>query len=106
MQNNPYPIEYLPLFEEDLNEIINYILFRLQNKSAALKLVHNIEYAITKRAYNPTSFETFKSAKYRQNAYYKIHVNNFTIYYIVKNNIMEVRRILYNKRNLDNLIDL
>ncbi len=66
IQNNPYSIEYLPLFEEDLQKIINYILFKLQNKSAALKLVNDIESAILKRSYNPTSYHPFHSKKLRK----------------------------------------
>lgn len=104
MNKNDYIIKYLPLFEDDLNEIIDYFLLKLHNKSAALKLLHNIEIAILKRSYNPTSFETFNSLKFRKNTYYKIYVNHFTIYYVIDKNVMEIRRILYNKRNIDYLI--
>lgn len=104
MIKNDYIIKYLPLFEDDLNEIVDYIIFKLHNKNAAFKLVNDIENAILKRSYNPTSFQTFTSLKFRKNSYYKIYVNHFTIYYIVDRNVMEVRRILYNKRTLDYLI--
>lgn len=103
-KNNYYIIKYLPLFEDDLNEIVDYILLKLHNKSAALKLVDNVENAIFERSYNPISFQTFHYLKYRKDTYYKIHVNHFTIYYVVNQNIMEVRRILYNKRNIDYLL--
>lgn len=103
-KNNSYIIEYLPLFEDDLNEIVDYILFKLHNKSAALKLIDAIETAILERSYNPISFQTFHSLRYRKDTYYKIHVNHFIVYYVVKQNVMEVRRLLYNKRNIDYLI--
>lgn len=32
------------------------------------------------------------------------YVKNYTIFYVVKDNTMEVRRILYSKRNLDKFI--
>lgn len=104
MNKNNYIIKYLPLFEDDLNDILDYITLKLHNKPAALKLLNDIETSILKRSYNPTSFETFNSLKFRKNAYYKIYVNHFTIYYIVDKNVMEIRRILYNKRNIDYLI--
>ena len=31
-------------------------------------------------------------------------VDNFTVFYTVKDNVMEVRRILYSKRNFNKLI--
>lgn len=104
IQNNPYIIKYLPLFEDDLNKIVDYILFKFHNKNASLRLIHNIESAIIKKSYNPTSFEIFNSSKCRKNNYYRIYVNHFTIYYIVEKNVMEIRRILYNNRSLDKFI--
>ena len=34
----------------------------------------------------------------------KIAAKNYTIFYIVKDNTMEIRRILYSRRNFDKLI--
>ena len=38
--------------------------------------------------------------------YYRIYVKNFTIFYVVfeEERIMEVRRILYSKRNMLNML--
>lgn len=104
MRDKTYKLSILPLFEEDLNEIIDYIAFKLKNQSAANRLLDDIEAAIDKRLLTPESFEPFKSIKERDHLYYRIHVKNFTIFYVVLDDIMEVRRIIYNRRDLTKLL--
>ena len=55
-----YKLSFLPLFEEDLNEIVDYITTDLQNPSAADRLVGDIESAINKRLEAPLSFAPFR----------------------------------------------
>ena len=42
--------------------------------------------------------------KYKISSFYKIYVKNYIVLYTVKDNIMEVRRILYSRRNFDKLV--
>ena len=104
MKNDKFILRYLPKYEEDLNEIVDYIVFKLRNPRSALRLVDKIEKAIIDRLDCPLSFEPFQSIKKRINPYYRIYVDNFTVYYVVIGNVMEVRRALYNKRNADQII--
>ena len=60
--------------------------------------------AVTDRLSFPLSSEPFQSMKKRKNQYYRIYVDNFTIYYVVIDNVMEVRRILYGKRDAKQII--
>lgn len=59
---------------------------------------------------NPKSFEPYSFAKDRKYPYYRIYVKSFVIYYVVVDDkaddfkIMEVRHILYNKRDKRKLI--
>ena len=92
------------MYEEDLNEIVDYISFKLHSPETALRLVDKIEKAILDRLDCPLSFEPFQSLKKRRNPYYRIYVDNFTIYYVVIENVMEVRRILYNQRDAYQII--
>lgn len=94
-----YKIRYLPLFVEDLEQVIVYIRDELSNPEAAKKFLSKVEKAILKRSYNPTSFEVYLGNSTRKNPYYKIYVNNYIIFYVVIDNVMEVRRIIHNKRN-------
>lgn len=100
-----YKLSFLPLFEEDLNEIVDYITVDLQNPSAAERLVDNIESAINKRLEMPLSFAPYRSSRKRPHPYYRINVRNFSIFYVVIDDTMEVRRVLYSKRDLDKLLN-
>lgn len=104
MGKSKYSLKYLPKYEEDLNEIVDYISFKLQNPISALRLIDKIEKALTDRLSFPLSFEPFQSTKKRKNQYFRIYVDNYTIYYVVIDKVMEVRRILYGKRDANQII--
>ena len=100
MESKRYKLRFLPLFEEDLIQIVDYIPDQLQNPQAADALVDAVQRAIQERTTCAEAFEPYHSAKERQYPYYRIYVRNYTIYYVVIGDVMEVRRILYNKRDL------
>lgn len=99
MENKKYDVRFLPLFEEDLSGIVIYIAERLKNPAAANKLIDDVESAIMKRSNYAESFEPYHSAKERKYPYYRIYVGIYVVYYAVIDDVMEVRRILYNKRS-------
>lgn len=100
-----YKLTFLSLFEEDLTEITDYITFHLHNPDAANRLVDDIETAIYRRLNAPLSFAPFHSSKKRPHPYYRINIRNFSIFYVVIDDTMEVRRILYSKRDLDKFLN-
>ncbi|MGL6202398.1 MAG: type II toxin-antitoxin system RelE/ParE family toxin [Lachnospiraceae bacterium] len=104
MANKAYQLKYLPLFEQDLMEATGYITNVLKNPEAALKLVDDVEAAIIERLNNPVFFEPYRSSRKRPHDYYRIYIRNYVIYYVVVDDVMEVRRFLYGPRNTDRLI--
>lgn len=104
MNGKRYELSILPLFEDDLNEIVDYITYRLRNPIAAENLVDEVEKAIDERLSSAEAFEPYHSNRERTYPYYRIQVRNFTIFYVVIGNTMEVRRIIYSRRDLNNLI--
>lgn len=100
MQGRQYKIRFLPLFEDDLTEIVEYIAYRLKNPLAAEELVDTVQNAIRERAACAEAFEQYPSMRDRQYPYYRIFVKNYIIFYVVIDDIMEVRRIIYSRRNL------
>ena len=109
MYDKRYKLRYLPLFYEDLDEKITYITEKLKNPKAASDLLDKVEKAILNRLPVAKSFEPYHSIRERKYAYYRIYVDNFTIYYVViddKENAptMEVRRFLYNRQDRHLLI--
>lgn len=99
-----YEVTYLPLFYKDLDEITDYIMYQLNNPIAANNLLDEINQVIESRAYNPKNYEKYDSARRRKVTYYRIYVKKYIIFYTVKNNTMEVRRILYGRRNFAKLL--
>ncbi|MBQ5732451.1 MAG: type II toxin-antitoxin system RelE/ParE family toxin [Selenomonadaceae bacterium] len=87
-----------------MTNTINYIANTLQNQEAAAKLLDDIEVAILKRLNAPLSFEPFPSSKKRKHQYFRIYVHSFTVYYVVIDDVMEVRRLIYSKRNADSIL--
>ena len=67
--------------------------------------MNKIEKAILERSYCPVFFEPFKSNRKRKHQYYRIYVDNFVVYYVVIDDVMEVRRILYKSRDVDQIIE-
>lgn len=103
MDGKHYKLRILPLFEDDLNEIVDYIAYHLKNPSAAERLIDDAETAIYERLSCAESFEPYPSTKQREYPYYPIQIRNFTIFYVVIGETMEVRRILYSRRDLSKL---
>ena len=99
-----FELRYSPLFYEDLDKIIDYLLFELQNELAAKTLVSNAEVAIKKRLNNPTSAAPYRSVGIRPHPYRRILVGNYLIFYVVVDNIMIVRRMLYGRTDLDRIL--
>lgn len=101
MENKSYQLRYLPIFEQDLIGTANYITNVLKNEDAALCLIDDVETAILQRLNNPVAFEPYCSAKRRDYPYYRIYVRNYVVYYVVIDDVMEVRRLMYGGRDTD-----
>ncbi|EFM46313.1 plasmid stabilization system protein, RelE/ParE family [Mobiluncus mulieris ATCC 35239] len=99
-----YKLRYLPLFSEDLNSVVHYISVVLRNPAAARRLVDDVETAIQERLNMAESFAPFPSTRTREHPYYPIYVRNFIVFYVVLGDTMEVRRILYNRRNISAIL--
>ncbi len=104
MSMKKYKLSFLPLFEADLIEITDYISNNLNNPEVALRLVDDIEIAINRRLETPLAFAPYPTSKNRPYPYYRINIRNFSVFYVVIDDTMEVRRVLYSKRNIDNLL--
>ena len=104
MAEKHYKLRILPLFEDDLNEVVDYISIHHQSPIAAEHFVDAVETAIYERLSCAEAFEPYSSAKERRYPYYRISVKNDTIFYVVIGDTMEIRRIIYSRRDLDKQI--
>lgn len=109
MNNEKYQLRYLPIFFEDVKEIVLYIRNELSNEKAANDLIDAVENAILQRLPVCESFEPYYSKRERKYSYYRIYVKNYVVYYVViddegRDKIMEVRRMLYNRQDRENIV--
>ena len=64
----------------------------------------DVERAIRERLTCAEAFEPFHSVRERRYPYYRIPVRNFAVFYVVIGDTMEVRRILYSRRDWKRMI--
>ena len=72
-------------------------------------MIDAVENAILQRLPVCESFEPYHSKKERKYLYYKIYVKNYVVYYVViddegRDKIIEVRRMLYNRQDRENIV--
>lgn len=99
---NRFEVRYSPTFYNDFERIILYIKYELKNVIAANNLLNKVEKEINHRLENPLGYEKYKTKA--GNIYYRIYIKNYIIFYTVSDNTMVVRRMIYKKRNLEELL--
>ena len=104
MERRHYELRILPLFEEQLSETVSYISERLKNPIAAESFIDAVEAAIYERLQAPEAFQPYPSKRDREHTYYAIPVKNYFVFYVVIGNVMEVRTLVYNRRDLSKII--
>jgi toxin ParE1/3/4 len=97
-----YIIEYLPIAEKDLTEIIEYV--QLDSPQSALNLLDEIDNTISKLEDFPNIGKIPKDARLQYLNYRILIVSSYLVFYVVKDNIVEIRRILHGKRKYDFLL--
>lgn len=97
-----YSIVHLPLAEDDLMEIIDYV--RTDNPINALNLLERFDEMISKLAFFPFMGSIPRDLNLAQMNYRFLVVESFLVFYVVLNDIVEIRRILSGKRKYDSLL--
>lgn len=102
--NNKFRIEYLPIAEKDLTEILEYI--QIDNPTAALNLLDEIDKAISKLSYFPYMGSIPKDQRLILLNYRMLIVANYLVFYVVldEEGVVEIRRVLHGKRKYDFLV--
>ncbi|WP_070001001.1 type II toxin-antitoxin system RelE/ParE family toxin [Cellulosilyticum sp. I15G10I2] len=100
--NKKYQIEYLPIAEKDLTDIIEYIT--LDSPQSALSLLENIDESISNLADLPFIGVTPRDPRLERLNYRILVVSSYLVFYVVKNDCVEIRRILHGKRKYQFLL--
>jgi len=99
-----YRIIYSNAFHKELSSIVNYILYALHNRNAARRLYKSVIGSIESRSTGfPDAYEIFRDDRLTKE-YYRIYVNNYVVYYSLKEDVMVVEHIFYSKQNVLELL--
>lgn len=99
---NKYNIKYLPIAEEDLMEIIDYIL--IDKPDYALTLLNKFNESIIRLENFPLLGSIPKDAFIAQMNYRILVIDSYLVFYVFVNDTIEIRRIINSKRNYDYLL--
>ncbi|MCL2719935.1 MAG: type II toxin-antitoxin system RelE/ParE family toxin [Treponema sp.] len=99
-----YKPNYLPLALDDLKEIIKYIAHKLEAPRAAENLIFKIDKEIKKISENPFRCRIYTSTENLKYEYRVLHVNNYSIFYVIDKQKIEIHRVIYSKRDIPQIL--
>ncbi len=97
-----FTIEYLPIAQNDLLNIFEYIF--LDNPSAAEQFVNKIDKSILKLESFPELGVVPKDDRLGLLGYRMLVIDNYLAFYVIKDQIIEIRRIIHGKRKFSFLL--
>jgi len=99
-----YKIRYLPLALDDLKEIVRYIAHELEVPRAAENLLEKIDKEVKKIADNPFRCRVYFPSKKLKHEYRVLHINNFSLFYLVEEEKIEIHRVIYSRREISRIL--
>lgn len=95
-----YEIGFLPLARKDLTDIANYISDHLKAPKAAMDLLNALDVSISRLEQFPYSCKVYQPIEMLENEYRLLLVKNYAVFYVVKEQMVEIHRIVYVKMDL------
>ena len=99
-----YNIEYSLDAKQDLIEIKQYIKYNLQGPEIAQKLILKIRKEISTLKNNPEIYTIIDDDIIKKLEIRKLMIDNYIVFYRIKNNNIQIVRIMYGRRNWINLL--
>ncbi|MFZ5354843.1 MAG: type II toxin-antitoxin system RelE/ParE family toxin [Bacillota bacterium] len=97
-----YNIEYSPSAVNDLNDIVDYI--KNDSSQSAKNFVDKVDETISKLEYFPYMGVVPKDIRLQRLGYRVLIVENHLVFYVVIEDIVEIRRIISGKRKYSFLL--
>ncbi|MGB3457958.1 MAG: type II toxin-antitoxin system RelE/ParE family toxin [Halobacteriota archaeon] len=97
-----YKIEYLPIAQEDLIDIFEYI--KDDNPDAAANFIERIDKAVSKLESFPLLGTIPKDERLQMFGYRMLVIGNYLAFYVIRGNIIEIRRIIHGSRKYSFLL--
>ena len=99
-----YNIKYSIESKQDLIRIKQYIKHNLQEPEIAEKLISKIRKEISNLKNNPEIFAIIDDDLIKKLEVRKLIVDNYIVFYRIKDNNIQIVRIMYGRRNWINLL--
>ena len=99
-----YNIEYSLDAKQDLIEIKQYVKYNLQEPEIAQKLILKIRKEISTLKNNPEIYTIIDDDIIKKLEIRKLIIDNYIVFYRIKNNNIQIVRIMYGRRNWINLL--
>jgi toxin ParE1/3/4 len=97
-----YEVRYLSTAQRDLREIFDYI--QKDNPSAAVAQLEEFDKAIARLEMTPLLGVIPKDERLRRLGYRMLIVGQYLVFYIVRGNIVQIRRVIHGARQYQFLI--
>lgn len=96
-----YKLKISELAHNDIDEIVAYIVEVLQNKTAAIRFLDELEGAYENLSKNPFMYEQSRILRLSKLGYRRIVVMNYVLMYLVneEDKIVNIARLFYGKRD-------
>jgi len=92
-----YDIRYLPIAEDDLNEIVDYLSDHSIN--AANEFIDELERLEDSLSMFPESVAPIRNRRLRSRGYRASVIGDYLLFYTLRNECVYVMRIIHGKRN-------
>ena len=92
-----YDIRYLPIAEDDLNEIIDYLCEH--SFDAANAFIDELERLEESLSIFPKSVALIRNKRLRSKGYRAVVIGNYLLFYTLRNENVYIMRIIHGKRN-------
>lgn len=97
-----YELKIFPSAEQDLKDITDYL--NELSPQAALKIYDEIIDSIASLGQMPLRCPLAKNTVLRAKEYRMLMVHNYVVFYVVNDNTVQIRRILYGRKRYEFLL--
>ena len=97
-----FKVEIFPAAKSDLLEMIEYL--NTLSPEVAIKQYDSIINKVSTLTEMPQRCPLLKTNELRQKGYRTFFIDNYIVFYVIKDNVVEIRRILYGKRQYEFLL--
>lgn len=99
-----YTLKVFPMAQKDMEQIFKYIAVQLCNPTAAIGQINDFEKAFESVCAFPESCPHIQNEYVKDKSLRKLVVNNYIAFYRVKDNEVQIVRVLYGMRNYEALL--